>query len=69
MHVLCAIVYIVYIDLSLRFAAITVPFVPVPVSVPRMGCRWCASTMTRSNASKSDCLRNICILPTDRFRT
>ena len=23
-----------------------------------MGCRWCASTMTRSNASKSDCLRN-----------
>jgi hypothetical protein len=25
--------------------------------------------MTRSNASKSDSLRNVCILPTDRFRT
>jgi pSer/pThr/pTyr-binding forkhead associated (FHA) protein len=27
------------------------------------------SIMTRSNASKSDSLRNICILPTDWFRT
>ena len=35
----------------------------------RMGCRSRASTMTRSNASKSTSKRNICIRPTDRFRT
>ncbi len=47
-----------------------------PLDVPyapkdkiRMGCRWCAFIMTRSNASKSASSRNICILPTDRLRT
>ena len=35
----------------------------------RIGCRWCASIMTRWNASKSASLPKRCILPTDRFST
>jgi hypothetical protein len=35
----------------------------------RIGCRWCASIMTRWNASKSAFLPKRCILPTDRFNT
>ena len=35
----------------------------------RIGCRWCASIMTRWNASKSASLPKRCSLPTDRFST
>ncbi len=35
----------------------------------RIGCRWCASIMTRWNASKSVSLPKRCSLPTDRFST
>src|SRR5208283_4363436 len=35
----------------------------------RIGCRWCASIMTRWNASKSASLPKRCLLATDRFST